>query len=430
MDDAGSTARSISSAVFRPDLMRYYTVAFTFDLASQVLDLHYWPREQGQYPRGSLVSATPVDLGAGAITPQVSTRALKLGAGIDASSLIFAVGNVDITEVAIYNSALSSSAVAALLDYRLTGAETGQVAYWRADEGRGGIGGATLYDRGGTGINGTLENGARWCDDPTDLKYSTGKFRYGVVGWADQTKRRQVTITASTEAAGYPASLLRDPRRISKTRTTVDTVSTWTYYFGAPVPLSLLYFTHNLTSAATITVSLHTADSWGSPAVSETVTFHPGFIAHFFARTYQYAYMRLSLTDAANPATYLELGALAAFHCWEPADPPSMTDTLNFLDDAVAVTLPHGQRWSRDVGKPRGISFAWAQMDRSDAYELSRLGEHMLGAGWAWACPNVGLSLYDLGIYGQVMGDLTNGGQDASGTLRSGLGISVIEEAA
>jgi hypothetical protein len=78
---------------------------------------------------------------------------------------------------------------------------------------------------------------------------------------------------------------------------------------------SLVIYDHNLTSGATIVIEADAAatfDSGGgsSPQVSEAVTWAAAKILHYLAASQTKHYARLKITDAANPAGYIEIGDL------------------------------------------------------------------------------------------------------------------------
>ncbi len=76
-------------------------------------------------------------------------------------------------------------------------------------------------------------------------------------------------------------------------------------------------YDHNFTSGATITLEANTADSWGSPAFSETIVYNADKILQYLASQQTYRYWRLSIADASNPDGYIEIANLGLFEYME-----------------------------------------------------------------------------------------------------------------
>ncbi len=68
---------------------------------------------------------------------------------------------------------------------------------------------------------------------------------------------------------------------------------------------------HDFTSAVTAKIRGNSAASWGTPPVDETIAYAAGKMARFLTTSPStYRYWRFELTDAANPAGYLDLSTL------------------------------------------------------------------------------------------------------------------------
>lgn len=99
--------------------------------------------------------------------PAGNSRALILGASYDASGVLENFADISLSEIAIYNTALTVATLNGRFGTRLTGNESNLVAYYPCDEGSG----STLYDVSGGGHDGTLMNNPAWTDGPLDLEY-------------------------------------------------------------------------------------------------------------------------------------------------------------------------------------------------------------------------------------------------------------------
>lgn len=80
---------------------------------------------------------------------------------------------------------------------------------------------------------------------------------------------------------------------------------------------AIAIYDHNFTSGATITLKGNTADSWESPAFSETITYNAEKILQYLTSTQTYRYWQLQITDAANSDGYIEIGTLGLFEYME-----------------------------------------------------------------------------------------------------------------
>lgn len=109
----------------------------------------------------------PLSNPAKAGVPPTTASAVLIGANLSATGAVENFADISVCEIAIYNIALSLVTLNARFGTRLTGNETGLVAYYRCDEGSG----STLYDVSGNGRDATLKNNPTWTDGPLDLYY-------------------------------------------------------------------------------------------------------------------------------------------------------------------------------------------------------------------------------------------------------------------
>ena len=121
------------------------------------------------------------------------------------------------------------------------------------------------------------------------------------------------TITASSEASGYPASNLQDISRKKTTRTT-DVASEWWKIGNGTTKISISSIAiaeHNFTSGVTVKLQGNDTDVWTSPAKEEVITYDADIMVKFFTEA-EYYYWRLLVEDASNPDGYIEIGRLEA----------------------------------------------------------------------------------------------------------------------
>ena len=130
------------------------------------------------------------------------------------------------------------------------------------------------------------------------------------------------TVTASSESPDYLFSTALIDSRLSRTGRTLSDDSQWVLFtFAAAVDVDIVgIFGNNFTSAATVKIQANATDSWGSPSIDVEMTYtkNPyktidkgrdvGEWTHQFSSTESYKYWRISVNDAANPDTYIEMG--------------------------------------------------------------------------------------------------------------------------
>lgn len=115
------------------------------------------------------------------------------------------------------------------------------------------------------------------------------------------------TINALTENPDYPFTTALIDTRLTKIGRTLD-VDDQTFLFSFSAAIDADYFTilnHNFTDSATVKIQANTSDSWGSPALDETLTVEDTIIINF-SSTETYQYWRLYVDDPTNTDGYLE----------------------------------------------------------------------------------------------------------------------------
>jgi hypothetical protein len=119
------------------------------------------------------------------------------------------------------------------------------------------------------------------------------------------------TLYISSQAANFPATYIQDPRLV-KAWHSLSTTSEWVTAdaSGAVTADSFSIIAHNITQAATITISGDPAQNWTSPAFSMTVPYDPDIMLAYFSSPQTYRYWRLSIADPTNADGYISIGRL------------------------------------------------------------------------------------------------------------------------
>lgn len=148
------------------------------------------------------------------------------------------------------------------------------------------------------------------------------------------------TLTESDEDLVYPVENVQNQRLAKAWRTTVLTGITVVADLGGTAAVTMAAIIgHNLTSAATLTISGNTASSFVSPAFTTSMTAVDGLILKYFDQQ-DLRYWQWSIDDDANSDGYIEIGRLWAGVYWQ-VDPSS---TLDFtVTKKRSDTVVHGR---------------------------------------------------------------------------------------
>lgn len=188
--------------------------------------------------------------------------------------------------------------------------------------------------------------------------------------WADEA-----TLTASS--AGYGASVTNLQTTqlgvvwLTGTSTAAETVVADLGSAKAVQGFALLG--HDLVAGdSLLKIQGHTADSWGSPAFSQDITWRAGSLLEVFSAAQTYRYWRLCFTKTsagvARQAGRLYLGP--AYTC------PLMTagDFRIGLDDGSSVRrTAGGQLWSDEQARLRTLRCGWRHASEAFRTELQAL---------------------------------------------------------
>lgn len=157
------------------------------------------------------------------------------------------------------------------------------------------------------------------------------------------------TITASSEASGYPATAVEDIRASRRWRSTGDTSEWVKIDMGSAVNVKgAAIIGHNLTSGATIKVQANSSDSWTSPPVDVTITYKAGVMWYFWSSNQNYRWWRFTFADASNPDTYIAIGRLMLSVVYELPEFPDR-DLAEEIVDPSALAFSVSQQLYADI---------------------------------------------------------------------------------
>ena len=120
------------------------------------------------------------------------------------------------------------------------------------------------------------------------------------------------TITPLSENPNYLfTDAWQDTRLTRYARTVDDSSQTFIIDLGAARAVDYCaILDHNFSSGATIKIQGNATDSWGAPSVDITLTYAASNIYYKFSSTQTYRYWRLTVDDASNTDTYLQISKL------------------------------------------------------------------------------------------------------------------------
>jgi len=118
------------------------------------------------------------------------------------------------------------------------------------------------------------------------------------------------TISSFSENPYYLFDTALKDSRLSRVGRTLDDSTQWLKFdlLTAQTVTDVLINAHNFTTGATIVLEGNSTDAWTTPAVSETLTSETVIYKNFTGGAYRY--WRITINDASNPDTYLEVGSV------------------------------------------------------------------------------------------------------------------------
>jgi len=175
------------------------------------------------------------------------------------------------------------------------------------------------------------------------------------------------TVTGSTQVTNLEDDNVLDNFVAVPWRTTGDTDENLVIDLGSAKQVKVVgIFGHNFSSAATVHLEAHTADSWGAPAYGPTVLTVETDplsdvlpkIVFFLDETYRY--WRIRVQDAANVDTYIEIGRVWLGTYWTPTYNFSNGFRIDVVKpDRVSRAVLSGV-YGREMPSYEVMSFSWS----------------------------------------------------------------------
>ena len=188
------------------------------------------------------------------------------------------------------------------------------------------------------------------------------------------------TLTASSEATGYDVENVYEPNYSITWRSTAAgaTAQTIVCDFGAATAVDCIALGNiNFRSTATVKIQGHTADSWGTPDVDETITVthlngYRRTIYHDLGANYSKRYWRITVTDNGNPDGFIEIGHWALGSKVTLDDNFDSNHTKTLVRNSVTQQTEFNQVYVYDRDWQWTFDFSWTNANENtrDALEL------------------------------------------------------------
>ena len=196
-----------------------------------------------------------------------------------------------------------------------------------------------------------------------------------------QNYHPEATLTASSASADWPVDFLQNRWPTLVHRTTGVSSEWWKWDLGAAQTIKyFVFWNHNFTSGATLTLQANSEDSWGAPPYSASVTWRAEKLIHYPDQSYKW--WRLVVANAGNPDGYLKGGYAYLGSYFEP--------TYNYqgkhreLTDPSIISLSFdGQAAAAEKTKYTGLTYEFAAVTDSDRAVLETIWD-TLGLSEHW----------------------------------------------
>ena len=196
---------------------------------------------------------------------------------------------------------------------------------------------------------------------------------------------KDATITASSEHPDFTFAVGLLDKRLSRVSRTIDDDDQWIKFTmsSATNASYICIKNHNFTSGATVKIEGNATDSWGAPTFTQTITVSDDMCAAF-ASTQNFQYWRLTVDDASNPDTYIEIGyvflgvhlAMPGYDAAVTTGEKSTAETeysasgqlygdKRIVFKTAEITFPDVSQANKDL-----ISAFFAEMDKTEPFVL------------------------------------------------------------
>jgi len=214
-----------------------------------------------------------------------------------------------------------------------------------------------------TGVTTSASN--MYLSDGVYINFSTGSGADFVVG--DKWYLKGINLF-------NPGKMVDSDRDHRYRSAALDAPNTITISLGSALDvMAIAFFDHNLSSAATINLKGHTADSWGDPDFTEAITWSADKTVHFLDATTTYRYWQPQITDAANSDGHIEVGELFIGPYMELSRNYSVgfSEETEFLMETNVT--PYGIRRHRFYNTRRTFNFDFNFMIAADVAKMKAL---------------------------------------------------------
>lgn len=178
-----------------------------------------------------------------------------------------------------------------------------------------------------------------------------------------------VVITPSSENSLLPAANVADVQRKKVYRTgTAAAAQTIVFdLLSAKSVTAIILLDHTLTAADTlIKLEGHTADSWGAPSFSQSLTWEAGTISQVFS-SQSYRYWRLSFTKSASGETR-DIGRIFLGTYFEPNDEPDYGGfDQEIVDPSERQRSTGGQEYANVREQYEAVKLTFSIIPEADA---------------------------------------------------------------
>lgn len=186
-----------------------------------------------------------------------------------------------------------------------------------------------------------------------------------------------VVQTYSSQDASFPASNLRNPQRTQLWRTGSTVADEWSVFdLGSSQAVTgCAVFSHTLLNTdSNIKIQGHTADSWGAPGFSQTLTWSSGAIFAVFA-SQSFRFWRFIFTKAAAGVTR-DVGRLWIGTYYAPTDVPDWEGVQarpDILDTKTRV--PYGQTYGERRSTQRRFDISFSAIPNAQRVQFKTIAD-------------------------------------------------------
>lgn len=131
----------------------------------------------------------------------------------------------------------------------------------------------------------------------------------------------------------------------------------------------------NLSSEAVIKIEANYADSWASPALSETVTIdeNNAMFIKFYDTDQSYPYWSVKIIDKSNPNLQVELSKLVLGKAVSLTRVPNVGFDISLIDNTRISTTPYGQLYADKYPVRKEMSFDYQFLNNTDLETIVNL---------------------------------------------------------